>query len=338
VAASDLVRWGVLGTAGIATRQVIPAMQRGRYSRVTAIASRDHARAAKVAADLGIAKAHGSYDDLLGDRDVDAVYIPLPNHLHLRYSMRALEAAKHVLCEKPIGLSAAEAEALVRGSAAHPQLKVMEAFMYRFHPQWERARRLAIDGTIGEARAVHTSFAYFNNDPRNIRNLTDAGGGALMDIGCYGISIPRFIFGREPRRVSAVSELDPQFGTDRLTSATLDFDGAVGTFTCATQLARHQRVDILGTAGRIEVEIPVNPLADRPSRIWLQRGASPAAPSVLEEIVFEPCNQYTLQGDAVSLAIITGTSVPTPLSDAVANMRAIDAAKASADGGGWIDL
>jgi predicted dehydrogenase len=336
------VRWGVLSTAGIGTRQVIPAMQRGRYSRVTAIASRDRARAKRVAAEQGIATAHASYDDLLADPDVDAVYIPLPNHLHVPWSIRALEAGKHVLCEKPIGLDAPEAETLARAAAERPHLKVMEAFMYRFHPQWQRARQLvAEDGAIGEVRAIHTWFAYFNNDPRNIRNQKDAGGGALMDIGCYGVSIARFVLGREPRRVAAVSDIDPQFGTDRLTSALMEFEGAVGSFTCATQLARHQRVDILGTEGRIEIELPVNALPDQPSRILLQRApgpGAPGAPGTIDEIVFAPCNQYTLQGDAFSLAVLENAPVPTPLGDAAANMRVIDAVKTSAERGGRVDL
>ena len=338
-----IVRWGVLSTAGIGTRQVIPAMQRGRSSRVTAIASRDRARAERVAAELGIATAHASYDALLADPEVDAVYIPLPNHLHVPWSMRALDAGKHVLCEKPIGLSAAEAVTLARAAAERPHLKVMEAFMYRFHPQWQRAKQIVDTGAIGEVRAIHTWFAYFNNDAHNIRNRVDYGGGALMDIGCYGISIPRFILGREPDRVSAVSDLDPQFGTDRLTSAVMELGGAVGTFTCATQLARHQRVDILGTGGRIEIEWPVNPVPDRPSRIWLHRGMTPGTPgtpgaAALEEIVFDPCNQYTLQGDAFSQAVIDGTAVPTPLDDAMANMRVIDAVRASAERRAPVDL
>ena len=316
-------------------------MQRGRHSRVTAIASRDRARAKAVAADLGVATAYGSYEDLLADPDVDAVYIPLPNHLHVPWSIRALDAGKHVLCEKPIGMSAGEAETLARAAAACPHLVVMEAFMYRFHPQWQRALELAGRdgaGAIGDVRAVHTWFTYFNDDARNIRNQKDAGGGALMDIGCYGISIARHVFGREPRRIAALSEIDPQFGTDRLTSATLEFDGAIGAFTCATQLARHQRVDILGTDGRIEIEVPMNAPPDRPSRIRLQRGGGRGAPAEIEEIVFPPCNQYTLQGDAFSLAVLAGSGAPTPLDDAVANMRAIDAVKMSAERGGWVDL
>jgi predicted dehydrogenase len=337
-----IIRWGVLSTAGIATRHVIPAMQRGQYSRVTAIASRDRARAERIADDFSIATAHGSYDDLLADPDVDAVYIPLPNHLHVAWSIRALEAGKHVLCEKPIGLNAAEAETLARAAAGRPRLLVMEAFMYRFHPQWQRAKQLvAEDGAIGDVRAIHTWFAYFNNDPRNIRNQPDAGGGALMDIGCYGVSIARFIFDREPQRVSAVSEIDPQFGTDHLTSALMAFDGAIATFTCATQLARYQRVDLLGTGGRIEVELPVNPLPDQPSRIWLHRAGAGGPQGTVEEIVFEPSNQYTIQGDAFSRAVLEGTSVPIiprPLDDAIANMRAIDAVKASVERRAWVEL
>jgi predicted dehydrogenase len=326
-----VVRWGILSTAGIGTRQVISAMQRGRHSRVDAIASRDRAKADAVAAQFGIGRSHGSYDDLLADPDVDAVYIPLPNHLHVPWSLRALDAGKHVLCEKPIGLNRAEAETLARAASQHPRLKVMEAFMYRFHPQWSRARELAAGGAIGDVRAMQTWITYFNNDAGNIRNIKACGGGALMDIGCYAISFARFIVGREPARVIGVSERDRQFGTDRLTSAIMDFDGPVATFTCATQLARYQRVEIVGTDGRIEIEIPVNAPADRPSQIWFHQGAK------IEEIAFEVCNQYTIQGDMFALAVLDNAPVPTPLDDAVANMRAIDAIRQSAEGGGgWV--
>ncbi len=326
------LRWGVLGAAGIATKQVIPAMQRGRCTRVTAIASRDPARAEAVASQLDIARAHGSYEALLRDPDVDAVYVPLPNHLHVPWSIRALEAGKHVLCEKPVGMNAGEARQLEAAAAARPRLKVMEAFMYRFHPQWQRARALVREGAIGDVRAIHTWFSYHNVDPLNIRNMTEAGGGALMDIGCYGISVARFIFGLEPRRISAVSDVDARFGTDRQTAATLDFDGAAATFTCATQLARHQRVEIVGTGGRIEIAVPFNPPADRPGRILVERrGAT-------EEIAFEVCNQYTIQGDLFSRAALTGGDVPTPLADAVANMHAIDAVRESAACGRWVDV
>ena len=326
------VRWGVLGAARIAVNHVIPAMQRGSHSTIVAIASRDAARARAAADRFGIAVVHGSYDALLADASVDAVYNPLPNHLHVPWSIRAIEAGKHVLCEKPIGLDAAEAAALAEAAARHPSLKVMEAFMYRFHPQWQRVRGLVADGSIGEVRGVHTAFAYFNVDAANVRNRKDLGGGALMDIGCYGISVARFVYDREPRRVSAVSDVDPRFGTDRVTSALVDFDGGAATFTCATQLAPHQRVEILGTEGRIDIEIPFNAPPDRPCRLWRWRGAD------CEELRTEPCNQYTVQGDRFSLATLNGAPVPTPLADAVANMRVIDAARAAAAGGSWVSL
>jgi predicted dehydrogenase len=319
----------VIGAAAIAKQHVIPALQRGRYASVVALASRDARRADTTAAQLGIGAAYGSYEALLADPNVDAVYIPLPNHLHVPWSIRALEAGKHVLCEKPIALSAQEAMTLVDAASAHPRLKVMEAFMYRFHPQWQRARALVETGAIGDVRAVHTWFSYFNDDPANVRNSVAAGGGALMDIGCYGVSVARFIFGREPTAVSAARDVDPRFGTDRLTAAVLTFGPAIGTFTCATQLIRHQRVDIVGTTGRIEIAVPFNPPADRPSRIWVQ-GHAAGGP---EEIVLEPCNQYTIQGDLFSAAIMNDSDVPTPMTDAVANMSAIDAVTQSATRG-----
>jgi predicted dehydrogenase len=331
-AVSGVVRWGILGTAGIARNQVIPAMQRGRHTTVVAIASRDRGRAQTVAHDLGIGAAHGSYEALLADANVDAVYIPLPNHLHVPWSIRALDAGKHVLCEKPIGLSAAETGTLVAAAAGHPRLNVMEAFMYRVHPQWQRVRQLVAAGAIGEVTAVHTLFSYFNDDPQNIRNRLDAGGGALMDIGCYGISAARFVFGREPRCVTSMSNRDDRFGTDSLTAAIMDFGQATATFTCATQLMRHQRVDIMGASGRIEIEIPFNPPSDRASRIRLHRGQE------VQEITFEPCNQYTIQGDLFSRAILDGTDVPTPIADAVANMQALDAVRLSAGSGAVVAI
>ena len=326
------VRWGVLGAAGIATKHVIPAMQRCTHARIAAIASRDRARAEAVAAQFRIERAHGSYEELLADEGVDAVYIPLPNNLHVAWSIRAIESGKHVLCEKPVGLDAREAGVLASAAARRPALKVMEAFMYRFHPQWQRTRQLVADGAIGEVRAIQTFFSYFNVDPQNVRNIAEAGGGALMDIGCYGVSVARFIFGREPGRVIALSERDPAFGTDRTTAATLDFGGLAATFTCATQLARHQRVDVVGTEGRIDIEIPFNAPIDRSTSIWLQRGTK------LEKIAFARCNQYTIQGDCFSESILNGTDVPFPIADAVGNMQAIDAVRESAARGLWVDV
>lgn len=328
----SVVRWGILGSAKIAERQVIPGLQLAESCVVTAIASRDRARAEAVAGRLGIPAALGSYEELLARDDVDAVYIPLPNHLHVPWAIRSLARGKHVLCEKPIAMSAAEARQLSDASRARPELKVMEAFMYRFHPQWIRARGLVADGRIGALRAVDTIFSYSNADPRNIRNQPEMGGGALMDIGCYGVSVARFLFDAEPTRVMGTMQHDPRFHTDRLTSAILEFDEGVATFTCGTQLAPFQRVQVMGSTGRLEIEIPFNAPADRPCRLWLQAGTS------VEEIVVDSCNQYTAQGERFARSVLEGSAAPIPLGDAVANMDVIDAVVESARHNGWIDV
>ncbi|MEN9935475.1 MAG: Glucose--fructose oxidoreductase precursor [Chloroflexota bacterium] len=326
------VRWGILSTARIGTEKVIPAMQRGALTEVAAIASRDLESAGAAAARLGIPKAYGSYEELLADPEIEAIYNPLPNHLHVPWSIKAIEAGKHVLCEKPIALTSAEAQTLVDAAARHPQLKVMEAFMYRHHPQWRRAKELVEAGAVGEMRTIQSFFSYFNADAANIRNQADIGGGGLMDIGCYNISLSRFIFGAEPRRVCGIVEYDPAFQTDRLASGMLDFGRGTATFTCSTQLSSYQRVNIFGTEGRIEIEIPFNAPPDRPCKMWHQRGGA------VEEIVFDVCDQYTIQGDLLSQAILGDTPVPTPLTDAVANMRVIEAVVASGRDSAWVTL
>ena len=326
------VRWGVLGTANIGVKKVIPAMQQGKHVEMAGIASRDRARAERVAGQLGIPKAYGSYETLLADPEIDAVYIPLPNHLHVPWSIKALEAGKHVLCEKPIGLSAAEGQKLLDVASRYPRQKIMEAFMYRHHPQWQRARQIVTAGEIGAVRTIHVFFSYHNVNPKNIRNMAEIGGGGMMDIGCYCISQARFIFGAEPARVCGILEYDPAFRTDRLASGILDFGDRTATFTCSTQLTPYQRVNIFGTEGQIEIEIPFNAPPDRPCRMWHQRG------DAVEEIVLEICNQYTIQGDLFSLAVLNDTAVPTPLTDAVANMRAIEAIIESGKRRAWVAL
>jgi predicted dehydrogenase len=326
------VRWGSLSTADIAMTTVIPAMQRGQYCDVLGIASRDLERARAAARQLGIRKAYGSYAELLADPEIDAVYIPLPNHLHVPWSIKALEAGKHVLCEKPIAMSAAEAERLLAAARRHPKLKVMEAFMYRQHPQWLRAKQLVVEGGIGELRTIQTFFSYYSVDPANIRNMADMGGGGLMDIGCYCISLSRFIFDAEPQRVVGMMEYDPLFGTDRLTSAIMDFGRGTSTWTCSTQVVPSQRVDIYGSKGRVAIEIPFNAPTDRPSILWHEHEGR------IEKIALEVTNQYTIQGDAFSLAVLKGSEVPTPLTDAVANMRVIEAIFESGKRGQWVEM
>ena len=321
----NTVRWGILSTAKIGTEKVIPAMQQGELSRITAIASRDADRARAAADALGIPNSHGSYEDLLADPEIDAIYNPLPNHLHVSLSIQALEAGKHVLCEKPIGLTSQEGQQLVDAGAAHPELKLMEAFMYRHHPQWQRARQIISEGGVGELRTIQTAFAYYNDDGQNIRNIADIGGGGMMDIGCYAISLARFLFDAEPDRVVGIVEYDETFGTDRLASAMLDFGRGTSTFTCSTQLSPYQRVNIFGTTGRVEIEIPFNAPNDRPCLMWYFQGED------REEIVLDICDQYGLQGDLFSRAILEDTPVPTPIEDSVANMHVIEAIVASAD-------
>jgi predicted dehydrogenase len=324
------VRWGIISTAKIGTVQVIPAMQQSSLCSIDAIASRDASSAAEAASQLGIGRSYGSYEELLADPNIDAVYNPLPNHLHVEWSIKALHAGKHVLCEKPIGLSSSEGQKLVNAAQQHPHLKVMEAFMYRHHPQWQKARDLVRSGAIGELRTIQSFFSYFNTDPNNIRNMAEIGGGGLMDIGCYPISVSRFLFEAEPKRVCGVVEYDPNFNTDRIASALLEFEQGTASFTCSTQLTPYQRVNAFGTEGRIEIEIPFNAPVDRPCRLWHQSGAE------VEEIEFDICNQYTIQGDLFSKAILDDSPVPTPIEDAVSNMRVIESIIHSGKTGQWV--
>lgn len=314
----SIVRWGVLSTAKIGTRKVIPAMQKAESVEVLAIASRDAQRAGAVAAELGISRVYGSYEALLDDPEVDAVYNPLPNHLHVEWSIRAIAAGKHVLCEKPIGLTVAEAEHLAAAADANPGLKVMEAFMYRHHPQWVKTKQLVDSGAIGALKAVQAVFAYNNADPQDIRNQADIGGGGLMDIGCYPISVSRFLFGAEPERVAASLEFDASFGTDTYGSVIMDFPGGTGSLFYSTQAEPQQHVTITGTAGRIDVPIPFNAPPDRPCVVSLVRGG------VEERIELPVADQYRVQAELMSRAILDDTPVPTPLSDAVENMRVIE--------------
>jgi predicted dehydrogenase len=317
------VRWGVLGVANIAVKKVIPAMQRGMWSEIVSIASRSHARATDAAKSLGIPSAYGSYDELLNDKSIQAVYIPLPNHLHVPWSIRAAERGKHVLCEKPIALSAKEAETLLAAREKYG-IMIQEAFMIRTHPQWLTAVELARDGTLGRVQSIIGQFSYHNVDPANVRNMPDIGGGGLLDIGCYLVHAARWILDREPRRVSSSVDRDPRLGVDRLASMLLDFDGAQVIATCGTQLVPSQRVQILGDKARLEIEIPFNAPPDRPCRIFVDDGSSLSGDN-RRVIEFPVCDQYTLQGDAFSQAILRGNEQPLPLSDSIANLRVLDA-------------
>jgi len=331
---TNKLRWGVLGVARIATRKVIPAMQRGTWTSVDAIASRDESRARQAAQELGIPRAHGSYEALIADPDIDAVYIPLPNHLHVEWTRRAAEAGKHVLCEKPIGLTSADAEALlaVRNRTG---VLIQEAFMVRTHPQWLRAQDIARSGQIGDVHSIVGYFSFFNDDPKNIRHKKEWGGGGILDIGCYLVNTARMIYGDEPRKVCALVEESGRFGVDWLASMMLDFGGArhaVGT--CSMQLAHGQRIIISGSLGRVEIEIPFNAPTDRPCRIFVE-DAPPGAVPERHLVELPVCDQYTIQGDLFSQAVREKKPAPYPLEDSVRNMRVIDALFRSGESGGW---
>jgi len=318
------VRWGVLSTAKIAREKVIPGMQAGKYCDIVAIASRNKAQAEEIASRLKIPVVYGSYDELISDPNIDAVYIPLPNHMHVEWAVKCVQAGKHVLCEKPIALSSAQANELLQVAQANPTVKVMEAFMYRFHPQWVRAKELVDSGKIGRLRTIHSFFSYYNIDPNNIRNKPEMGGGGMMDIGCYCVSLARFIFNSEPVGVKAIVEFDPVLGTDTMASGVMEFSAGTSSFTCSTQLMPYQRVNIVGTEGRIEIEIPFNAPPLSATRLWLH------TKNGSEEISFEPVDQYTLQGDLFSVAVVNNKPDPTPLEDAVNNMKVIEAVFESA--------
>ena len=327
------VKWGVLGAASIALRKVIPAMQKGEWSAVTAIASRDLHKAQDAAGKLGIGKAYGSYEELLADPEIEAIYNPLPNHLHVPWSIKAAEAGKHVLCEKPVSLTVAEARTLL-AARDRCAVKIGEAFMVKTHPQWLRTRDLIRKGVIGNLRAIVGMFSYFNRDPKNVRNVAEWGGGGMLDIGCYPITTSRFIFGKEPVSVLALVEKDPDFQTDRLASAILEFPSGQAVFTCSTQLVPYQRMQFLGTTGRIEIEIPFNAPTDCATRIFIDDGRDVFGAGIRIETI-PVCDQYIVQGDAFSRAIREGGEVPVPLEDAIANMAVIEAVFRAGESGRW---
>src|SRR5208282_1693131 len=312
---STKIRWGVLSTANIGLKKVIPAMQLGEYTTVAAIASRNLTKAHEAAKALNIPTAYGSYEELLADPNIDAIYNPLPNQLHVPWTIKAAEAGKHVLCEKPLSLTVAEAKLLLAVRSA-TGVKIGEAFMIRSCPQWLRLRELLHEGRVGELRSILGFFSYFNIDPANIRNQVECGGGALMDIGCYLVHASRYAFAEEPTRVVACIDHDPAMHTDRLTSAILDFPGGQAIFTCSTQLVPYQRIHFLGTRGRIELEIPFNAPIDRPTRLFIDDGGDLFGRSITTEI-FPVCDQYTLQGDAFSKAVLENTEVPVSIEDAM---------------------
>jgi predicted dehydrogenase len=326
------VRWGILSTAKIGRAKVVPGMMKSPLCDVVAVASRNEASAQDMATELGIAKAYGSYEALFADPEIEAIYNPLPNHLHVPMTLAAAAAGKHVLCEKPIAITAEEAEQLRQAGS---QVMIAEAFMVRHHPQWHRARDVIRSGDIGELRAIQISFSYFNVDPANIRNKADIGGGGLLDIGCYAVVAGRYFFDAEPRRVVTLMDRDPAFGVDRTTSALMDFGaGRQLSFMVSTQSVPYQRVQIFGTKGRIEIEIPFNAPPDKPTRIFVDDGSVHGDGSA-RPIAFPEVDQYGLQGEAFSRAIRGAAPLAYGLEDAILNMRILDALRRSETSSAW---
>lgn len=332
---SEKIRWGVISTAKIGQTKVIPAMQQGQYSEICAIASRNLESVQQVANELKIDKAYGSYEELLKDPDIDAVYNPLPNHLHVEWSIKAMEAGKHVLCEKPIVLTIEELKKLIE-VRNRTGMKISEAFMVRSHPQWIKTREIIQKGELGDVTAIQGFFSYFNDDAQNIRNIPEYGGGSLWDIGCYPINTSRFILNEEPLKVVATMEKDDKFGIDKLTSAILQFPSTQVLFTSATQLSPYQRMNIYGTKKHLEVEIPFNAPIDVPTKVYMNDDLS--GDDKRQVMSFEICDQYTLQGDNFSKSILDDTKVPVPLEDSLNNTKVILAIFESAKTGKWVDI
>jgi predicted dehydrogenase len=317
------LRWGILSTANIARTKVIPGMRRAARSRIVAIASRDLAQARAAAAEAGIPVAHGSYEALIADPEVDAVYIPLPNHLHAEWTIAAVRAGKHVLCEKPLALTSADAERMVAAAQASG-MTLMEAFMYRLHPSWVAVRDLVASGRIGRLVSVQSWFSYFNDDPDNIRNIREFGGGALYDIGCYSINLSRLLFDDEPSEVQGWIRRDPVSGVDVLASGLLAFDDGLASFTCSTRAEDDQRVHIYGTDGRISIDIPFNIPPDRPTYVTVASGGDPPVNPAIERLAFETADPYTVETEQFAAAVLDGLPAPVPPTDAIANLRVIE--------------
>jgi len=327
------LRWGILSTADIARSKVVPGMRQATRSEVVAVGSRDARLARAFADELGIPRAHGSYEALLADPAVEAVYIPLPNHMHREWTIAAARAGKHVLCEKPIALSSADAEEMAEACEA-AGVRLMEAFMYRLHPSWLQVRKLLAAGRIGRLQSIQSWFSYYNDDPRNIRNIAETGGGALLDIGCYSINLSRMLFDAEPERVQSSILRDPDRDIDVLTSGLLTFPGGgTATFTCSTRSEDDQRVHVYGTEGRISIGIPFNIPPDRETSIYLTQGGDPPLAPNTEEIRCAAADPYAVQADAFAGAILDATPTPIPPSDSIANMRVIEAVFAAAEAG-----
>jgi predicted dehydrogenase len=331
-----MLRIGILSSAKIAVNKVIPAMLKSDQVQAFGLASRSLSKAAEAKEKFALQKIYSDYQSLLQDPDLDAIYNPLPNHMHVDWTLKALQAGKHVLCEKPIGCSVNDAGRLEQAEKDFPQLIIMEAFMFRFHPRWQKAREIIRSGKLGKVKSIHGHFSFFNDDPNNIRNVAEYGGGSLLDIGCYPISVARFLLGREPKRCIGQVEFDPRFKTDESAHALVDFssedDACVLNFTCSTLQQYHQLVEVVGTEGKIRISMPFNPQADQKTQIELEMG------NQKEEVSIPAADQYLNLLDAFAESIKRGKAEENSLESGINNLRVIDAIFKSQQKGHWIEL
>ncbi len=319
---------GILGVSNFFRKRIAIPIPTSPVIDMVALASRSEEKARQAAQEYGVARAYGSYDALLNDPQVDAVYISLPNHLHAEWIKRAADAGKHVLCEKPLALDAAEAQDCL-DYAAERGVTVMEAFMYRLHPQWLHVRNIIRQQEIGSIHLVESFFGYNNTDPSNIRNQPDTGGGALLDVGCYAVSASRFLTGSEPQRVISLAQVDANFGTDVLFTGMLDFGMARATFTVATQTFPYQRVTVHGSSGVISLTIPFNAHADTDAEVIVTTRVG------TREIYLPAEDQYILEFEAFAQAVNDQAVPPISPADTVNNMRVLDALKKAHQTGQW---
>jgi predicted dehydrogenase len=328
------IRWGIVSTADIGMKKVNPAIMQSQHSEIVALASRDLGKAKAALTELGLpnARAYGSYAELYADPNVDAIYNPLPNHLHVPETLAAAKAGKHVLCEKPIAFTAEEAAQLKQ---APKGVLIAEAFMVRHHPQWQRAREIVRSGELGRIHAVRVAFFYYNDDPQNVRNIADIGGGGIYDIGCYCVISGRYLFETEPKRVVALVDRDPKFGTDRLASVIADFgDGRHLSFICGTQTSGRQTVEAYGPKGSLEIVIPFNAPPNEMTAILVGSGG-PMDRSLHRREILPPVDQYTVEAEDFALAVLGQKPLLFGIDDAIKQMQVLDAIFRSEKSGSW---
>lgn len=325
------MKLGILGVSGHFIRRVLFPLKKSQLIEVYAISSRSKSKAKEAAEKYNIPQYYSSYEELLNNKSIDIVYIPLPNNLHPEWIKKCADNKKHIICEKPVALNASDASECIN-YAKNKNVYIMEAFMYKFHPQWKRALEFIRMGEIGGINMIHTAFGYNNPDPNNIRNIKDAGGGSLMDIGCYAVSVPRFLLESEPKRVISLMNYDKVFQTDILSSAILDFGYARATFNVSTKTFPYQKVEIHGTQGIIIIQLPFNAFLDVKAKITVMTSVG------AREINFEPVDQYQIEFEEFVNAIRNNQPSPISIDDAINNMKVIDAIIKSNKSGKWEEI